>query len=587
MCGIIGSSEQFNDNNLKLLSHRGPDNSGLFSDEKFSLGHVRLSIIDLSAGNQPFQIGEKILVYNGEIYNFKELREEYQIECQTESDTELLLRLIIKIGLVRTLDIIDGMFAFVVYDLKSESLFGARDRCGEKPFYYSTAVGFSFASEINALVSIIPNTTLNKTALTTYLEYGSMFQDYSPFNEINELPPGNYFIYNLKDKTLDVRRYWNSLNFLKKKQNISLSKAKEKLDKMLYSAVERNLINSDVGCGVFLSGGIDSSLVAYYASKIKPDITSYTVRFEHSNEEVIAANTASYLGINNQIIDVGFDNVKNDLDNILSFYGSPFFDSSAIPSYYVAKAASCYEKVVLSGDGADELFGGYRRHIVSKHWNLFKLLSLFGKSHMTNNMDKSQFSYRLARLSRIFSEYDREKQLLRMSVDLFELGNKIDLNLGDLKTKLDEQIAFDFNYLLRDELLPKMDIASMRNSLEVRNPFLSKDLVEFGLSLPDDLKVRGLQTKYLLRSLAKDVFPGELHKLPKVGFEIPLAKWVNYDLRDQIISGVLSFEKEYSAEFGIDLKNLVEKSNTHVYSYHDAKLIWTVYSLYRWLQEQR
>ena len=418
-----------------------------------------------------------------------------------------------------------------------------------------------------------------------------------------ELANGEVAIIDLSSTEIIYKTWWSITDFYKKENTYLYKDAEHRVDELLTTAVNRRLDSSDLEVGTFLSGGIDSGLVTAIAAKHKPAIKTFTVSFDGQfNEAPYAKQVAEKYNTTHTEININFDNLKNDIEKILANYGEPFFDDSAIPSYYVSKAAREHVTVILNGDGADELFAGYRRYVPFAKYNFFnssngvKNTSAVLKKILpaaNNKMSKYNYLYRLIDLN----TKSGIGKYLSSTVDIFEGFEKdlifdptsfsavekdfsqiLSLNLSGLKTMM----LLDFEVQLFSALLVKIDIATMAHSLEGRSPFLSKELLEFAPSISDDFKIKGTQTKYILRQLAKKYLPENITQLPKRGFEVPLKKWVENDLKEIIFDNVFS-DNAYNKHFV--KKGLLDKlysNQLNVSAEKRAKMLWSLFCLEIW-----
>ena len=609
MCGIAGAiNSSFSyPEVIRTLRHRGPDEQNSYQQKNVDLFHLRLSILDISCGKQPMHLGEKYtIIFNGEIYNHQELRSKYQLKGNTSSDTETLLLLYERFG-TDFLDLIDGMFAFVIYDKIKNQLFIARDRAGKKPFYYfSDTKKFVFASELNCLKTMT-ELVVEPFHFYQYLRLGSFYRQCTPYKNVTELRAGSFIIVDCNSLSIKESRWWNINEFYKRKSGDNLEESIEKTDQLLHLAVKRRLESSDLEVGSFLSGGIDSGLVVAIAKQYQPNLKTFTVSFEGEYDEApLAALVSKKYNTNHTEIKLSFDNLKNDVEKILSNYGEPFFDSSVIPSFYVSQEAKKYLTVILNGDGADELFGGYRRYVPFSKYDFFKK-NLFVKnpaSVLKNilplaNNKKSMYNY-LYRLVSLASSSDLEIYF-SAGTDIFEgfqqnlknsnteylqpLQKDFEKILQSNLSGLQKIMNLDFDTVLPDDFLVKMDIATMSNSQEGRSPFLSKEILEYVPSIDDNFKIRGKTTKYMLRHLAKKYLPAELINQPKRGFEIPLKKWLDNELKD-IVFDYLSGNNNFYTNFvnGNFVINLLEKK-IKVSDEKRAKILWTLFSMEVWYKK--
>ncbi|MEX1202935.1 MAG: asparagine synthase (glutamine-hydrolyzing) [Ferruginibacter sp.] len=609
MCGIVGavnfkiSHQQANN----AMLHRGPDDQNGFTCDQVDFYHLRLSILDVSGGKQPMTLANRYtIIFNGQIYNQNELRKKFDLQGTTYSDTETLLLLYQKLG-EALLPHLEGMFAFAIYDQQTKQLFMARDRAGKKPLYYfNDHQKFVFASELNCLKVLLP-LQMNQDHFYTYLRNGTFYGEQTPYQQVNEMPAGSSMIIDCSKLTVSTNKWWNIQSFYLQQNNDDENTAIEKVEYYLQQSVKRRIESSDIEVGCFLSGGIDSGLVTAMASSHHSNLKTFTVSFEGEYDEApLAKKVAEKYGTNHTQINIAFTDLKNDLEKILTNYGEPFFDSSAIPSYYVSKEAKKYVTVILNGDGADELFGGYRRYVPFSQYDFFKTSSsLRTISKMVHgllpmpNQKKSKYNY-LYRLSSLASKNSLEVYLAA-GVDIFEdyqqqiihhhhdylssMRNDFEKITSANMSGLKKIMTMDFNGNLFCDLLVKMDIANMAHSLEGRSPFLCKELMEYAPGLRDSLKINGTTTKYLLRTMAKKYLPQELIHQPKRGFEIPLKNWVDNDLQSVVQDYVgapsaLSrqlLEKEF-------LEGLLSQK-IKVPAEKRAKMLWTLLSMEIWYKK--
>ncbi len=603
MCGIAGTIN-FNSNNIKAIKnslfHRGPDEQDIYEYKNINLIHTRLSIQDISNGHQPFEYGEFIIVFNGEIYNHLDLRKEYLKDFifKTNSDTETLLYLYIKYK-NEMFDMLDGMFAFSILDKNKNSLILARDRVGKKPLYiYIDDNSLMFASELNAIKAGVNNLNINEDEIYSYIRNGFFFKTTTPYKNVSECEPG--FVYEIDIDSLEIKKekYFDILDFYKKYKINDFEDAKRKLDYILHKSVKDRLLSSDLEVGAFLSGGIDSSLIVAVASQYIDKLKTFTVKFDGTfDESHLAKLTANKYNTEHYELSISM-NLKDDIEKILLNYGEPFMDSSAIPSYYVSREAKKYVTVILNGDGADEIFGGYRRYVpVANNW--IKLASYF--SFLTRMLPKPHskksiynYGFRLLAMSgkKGLDFYNSATNDIFEDVYNFDsnnIFNEMDSFIKSIEaeniSELSKILYMDFNLILQSDLLKKMDIATMANSLEGRSPFMSKYMLEVAPTLADKFKIKGTTTKYILRELAKQYLPKELISQPKRGFEVPLKNWVENDLKENIFDTLDA--NCYSQKF-IDkkfIKNLLDKK-VDVSDEKRAKMLWTLYSLEIWNKNQ-
>ncbi len=604
MCGIAGSINHRLD--IPMLTrdmwHRGPDEQATFAENGLQLHHHRLAIVDIACGKQPMNYQHLTLIFNGEIYNHMELRRKNDLHCTTNSDTETLLHLYAKLG-AECLKQLDGMFALVIFDRQRDELFIARDRAGKKPvYYYHDGNRFVFASELRALRKQL-SLQIDENHIDQYLKLGFFFKSATPYQNVKELEAGSYAVVSVQEPKITIKKWWNIHDHYLKDNQDNFSTALGKIDTMLHDAVRTRVESSDLEVGSFLSGGIDSGIVTAIAKQYNASLKTFTVSFEGGyNEAPLAKLVAERYKTDHHEININFNNLLNDVETIIGNYGEPFFDSSAIPSYYVSKAAREHLTVILNGDGGDEVFGGYRRYVPFAKYDFFQPgIAVKGISKTlhallpppNNKQSKYNFLYRLSSFAAkdgldtylsatidTFSDFEKyltvnEASMNRVRED-FEFIRKSKL------TGLQKIMNLDFDFILAGNLLVKMDIATMAHSLEGRSPLLCKEILEYVPSLPDNYKIRGSKTKFLLRTLAEKYLPHELIHQPKRGFEIPLKNWVDNELKSIIGDHILS-PNAYAQKF-VE-KDFIQKLWTRKIGTGDekrAKIIWTLFALEVW-----
>jgi asparagine synthase (glutamine-hydrolysing) len=607
MCGIAGSINQLLDIPVltNCLLHRGPDEQSTFTDKNLILHHHRLAILDIAGGKQPMHYGPLTIIFNGEIYNHRDVRTRHNLHCTTNSDTETILHAYTKLG-EKCLADFDGMFVMAIYDREKQELFIARDRAGKKPLYYfSDGKRLVFASELNAIRDQL-DLQANEQNLHQYVRMGYFYKEATPYEQVKELPAGCYSRISLEKPDVQVSRWWDIHPYYLQASTDDFNTALEKTDDYLHKAVRRRVESSDLEVGSFLSGGIDSGIVTAVAKKYNSTLKTFTVSFDGEYDEApLAKLVADRYQTHHTEIKITFDNLVNDIEKILSNYGEPFFDSSAIPSYYVSREAKKYLTVILNGDGGDELFGGYRRYVPFARYDFFNPGFLvrntagLAKAILPiphNKKSKYNFIYRLCDLA-------SKKGLdtyLSATIDSFEgLEKYLSAGSGLLKrvdedflqvnksglSGLQKMMNLDFDNILAGNLLVKMDIATMAHSLEGRSPLLSKELLEYIPTLRDDFKIKGQQTKYLLRTLSEKYLPEPLINQPKRGFEIPLKKWIDNELKDIIASYILpanSYCRNFVKPGFIEaLWNRKIKTGDE----KRAKMLWTLFALEVWYKK--
>ena len=599
MCGIAGAInyQKFDLKKIKQsLYHRGPDEQSSYNYKNIELIHTRLSIQDISHGHQPFHFGHYSIIFNGEIYNHLSLRKELnEFDFQTTSDTETLLYLYLKYK-EAMFEKLDGMFAFCILNKKTNQLILARDRAGKKPLYlYQDGQTILFASELGAIKAGVINLKIHETAIESYLRCGFFFKEFTPYENVTALQAGYFYTIDIESLKIQQQSYFEIENYYKKTTNLTFEQSLQKVDELLHKSVKDRLESSDLEVGAFLSGGIDSSLIVAIASEYKQNLKTFTVKFDGAYDEShLAKLTAQKYNTTHNELTISM-NLKNDIEKILLNYGQPFMDSSAIPSYYVSKEAKKYVTVILNGDGADELFGGYRRYvpaanglldIADKFSFLTKILpnphnkkSLYNYGYRLLSMaNKSGLDFYLSSTNDIFEDEYKFKQN-HINIQMNKYINRVELE------SLSKMLYLDFNLILFSDLLIKMDIATMSHSLEGRSPFLSKYMLEFIPTLKNAYKIKRGSTKYVLRELSKKYLSSELITQPKRGFEVPLKNWVENDLKENIFDSLNN--NSYSSQF-IEQKFINDLLSKRLNTSDEkrAKMIWTMYCLEVWKKNQ-
>ena len=606
MCGISGiinfDQISIKESILKkmtdLLSYRGPDDEGIYIKDNVGLGHRRLSIIDLAGGKQPFvsESENLVLTYNGEVYNYKEIRKELKGEnFVTDSDTEVILKAYRKWG-ISCLEKFRGMFAFAIFDKRKRMIYLVRDRVGIKPiYYYRNKSELYFCSELNPLLKTIKGKfKISQKSLYEYLRYGYVSKDRVIFQDFHKVPPGHFMEIDLNKKSVSVHKYWDLVKF--ESRAIAEKEALQELDNHLQNIIKL-YTRSDVKFGSFLSGGVDSGLITgYMGSYLKKPVNSFSIGYTKSSvsELKTAAEAASFLRTNHfeKVVE---PNLNLDFfKKILTHFGEPFADSSAIPTYFVSKISSKHVKMVLSGDGGDELFGGYKNYpIVLRELNSILLSRVYQPCF---NLLANFFTGKLGDRFCYHGLLPWEKHNYRMSQFLNEeirqLMNNADDWIEHFATEYNTKDSLwgyqyrDFKNYMVDDVLTKVDRMSMANSIEVRVPLLDHKLVEFAFALKTNLKLRKknflkYETKYLLRKKLLSFLPKRHVHGKKRGFAIPLVKWVQKDFYTLIKSEVLKKENPIfeflDKDFVEDL--ILDKFNrSPIY----ATKVWNIFILSLW-----
>lgn len=575
MCGIIGNISNNSvdgswiNNGLKKIAHRGPDDEGYWAsdDHRFHLGHRRLSIIDLSSsGKQPmhFEQASLTIVFNGEIYNYQEIKDQLISEGHTfksKTDTEVILHAYAQYGM-NFVNKLNGMFAFCLLDQRNEKVFLCRDRAGEKPLFYSYHQGvLSFASELKGLIENPQiDKSLDYTSLDCLLAYGFIPGELCIYKNIKKLPPAHILSYDIKNGSIKVERYWElpSLNSDLYKDK-SDEEIKQGLSDLLFDSVKRQLI-ADVPVGVLLSGGVDSSLVTAYASRAKSNIQTFTVTFP-DNKKFDESHHAKLISshFNTRHTEIEGTSLKPDLLNTLAWqYDEPMIDSSMLPTYMVTNLIRKYCTVAIGGDGGDELFGGYG-HYSRLLWmakkvepipNIFrKGVSIFAKHFLPIGFKGrvwlqnfgADFEKGLPLIATLFEAPFRETLMTKNSRWELVAEYYRSLRIPDNTSLLQRATRMDFYNYMPEDILVKVDRASMLNSLELRAPFLDHRVIEYAFSsIPDRLKATENKRKIILKQIAKDLLPREFDFDRKQGFGVPVGTWIRSGEWKEFVGDILN-----------------------------------------------
>ena len=610
MCGIAGyfsPAKKLPDDIIRrmtsCIAHRGPDAEEFYVNELVAFGHRRLSIIDLSAAaNQPMHSldGRWVMMFNGEVFNFREISPELKITLRTHSDTEVMLEAFAKWG-PSAVQKFNGMFTVALFDKHRQELYLFRDRLGVKPLYYFHENGnWFFASEIksfNAVDELRGKLSVSKEAISQYLQLGYIPEPLTIWNEIKKFPAG--FSLKISKGGSEWNCYWEAGEKISASVISDLTTAKKNLKSLLETSVQMRMI-SDVPFGVLLSGGIDSSLVAAIAqNQNSTPVKSFTIGFKESkyNEAHHAGKIAGYLKTDHHELIVTYNDALALCEESMDIFDEPFADSSAIPTMLVSKMARENVKMILSGDGGDETFMGYGMYRwaqrlsnpLTKTFRLpaARILSLFGSRY---ERASALFRYETEKdiAQHIFSQeqyFFSEKEATHLLGRNFKNGN---IEFPDSSTRTlsaaEKQALFDLKFYLKDDLLVKVDRATMRYSLECRTPFLDYRIVEFALNTAQSLKMRGNELKILPRILLKDYLPQELFERPKWGFAIPIQKWLQSELRyliDKYLSEeVITKHGWVNYEYVFELTQKFFAGKNYLYN-----RLWNLIVLHRWFEK--
>ncbi len=628
MCGINGiilknASDELMDKMIRmneLIIHRGPDDSGVYiTSNLLAMGMRRLSIIDLSGGHQPMFNNDKslVIVFNGEIYNFRELRkklEDVGVVFTTSSDTEVVLRMYEQYGVAAFTEL-NGMFALAIHDIKKEQLILARDRFGEKPlYYYSDSETFVWASEMKSLLRVMKKKqTIDPDAMQIFFSLTYIPAPYTIYKGIRKLTAGNYMLVDTKKHTYHIHAYWNISLFPAQDMITDYAFAKKTLRELLTDSVQKRMI-ADVPIGVFLSGGVDSSIVAALMSEqTNQKIQTFSIGYRNKryDESKRAAQVACHIRSEHHAYVLDHKDILHEIDSIILNYDEPFADSSCLPAWYVSKKTAAHVKVALTGDGGDEVFGGYNKYLLQTYGKIYrqwvpemvhrkfiqplmqsaiwhqkdshsfaakinKFLRASGNNRLSNHINILMLGFRDSELSELF-----RNPVLRTTENL--LTNYLDQDAShtdDLKLAryLDQHIS------LEGDMLAKVDRASMLCSLECRAPFLDHRLMEFSHRIPDHFLIQGNNKKRILKETFADMLPAGLFQAPKSGFEVPVADWFRNELASDLKE---TLNEKNLAKHGLFnearvdtlIHEHIQQKRNHAYQ------LWTLYCFQKWYHQ--
>jgi asparagine synthase (glutamine-hydrolysing) len=597
MCGIYITNIPYDKNSIEKkiesIKFRGPDNTGYSKVDDVSLAHLRLSIIDLDPrSNQPMKFENLHIVYNGEVYNFKLIKEELEnlgYNFTTTSDTEVLLKGYKEFG-AGLVPKLNGMFAFCIYDANNQTVFCARDRLGVKPFYYYWKNGvFEICSQLRPLSE---GKEISSEAVSIYLDCGYIPSPYSIYKEVFKLPPGNTMIIDLQKNELEIKQYWNLKEVVL--SSISYEDAKIQLHELLKDSVKIRL-QSDVPVGSFLSGGIDSALVSSIASKVsgKP-INTFTIGFNDPkyDESKIASEFAKIIGSNHTETICNPEDIINLIPKFVEVYDEPFADSSALPSLLLNSITKQYVTVALSGDGGDESFLGYNHFDSVAKFIKFKKIPKAIRFFALKMFSFKYIENKLPQIKRILQVKTIDDFIEAIFIGYDSLQKKRNngwLSKYDSYRRLSSnpiQKAADLNIKLwlENDSNVKVDRASMAFSVELRSPFLDYRIIEFARTLPVSYRFEKGKRKKILRDILKEYIPEQVFNQPKKGFAIPLGSWIQNELKSEFISNLSddflnTVPNLNVCKFKRQLTDHLEGKNDHSFS------IWKIYVLSKWYQE--
>ena len=622
MCGIAGWINLENNSSqngeavlhamCERMKHRGPDSEGLWLDEKVALGMRRLSIIDLATGEQPVYNEDRsvVVVMNGELYNYREVRaslEKRGHKFETQSDTEILPHLYEEYG-EAMLDEINGMFAFALWDKRNQKLLIARDKFGEKPLYYGVFDGkLIFASEPKVLLANPSvKAAINLDSLRQFLSFDYVPAPNSIYKGISKLPAAHFL--SVENGEIKTRRYWN-LTWVKQEIK-SLESSAEELRELLADAVRMRLV-SDVPLGILLSGGVDSSTVAAFATQFSTEkVKTFSIGFEEDSfdESKFARQVAKHLNTEHYEEKLSVEKAADLISEIGLWLDEPISDGSLIPTFLLSRFVRKHVTVALGGDGGDEIFAGYPMYFAHKVANLYSKIPRFLRNGLiepiVNNLPVSNknlsFDYKAKRFVRA-SKYDavtrhhswfgsfsidEQTKLLTNDVlaatsnDIYK-GAKDLLEICDATNEIEQMQFLDLNFYMAEDILTKVDRASMAVSLEVRAPFLDPRIAQFAAQIPLEYKLKCNKGKYILKKAVEPFLPKNIFHRPKKGFGIPIAEWLkgrlNPLMHELLAPDRLKDQGLFDPEF---VQNLIKEHETNCASHH--KQLWTLLVFQLW-----
>lgn len=637
MCGINGIVDLSLDGNNRIsenlfsmnqgIRHRGPDASKIFEEGCVGLGHVRLSILDISSSaDQPMpSFSERyIIVFNGEIYNFKELagilKKEFGVNLKTSGDTEVLVNLIECVGIDKALELIEGMFAFALFDKKLKRIFLCRDRFGEKPlFWFCKDNRLFFSSELGPLTKQLKGSlTINYESLGFFLKKSYVPSGKSIYNEVQKLEPATYLKIDFSSGAFKIqeKKYWDYLNIalnhsINSKtsfENIDYDEMKSQLASLLEEKIDLTMV-SDVPLGAFLSGGYDSScVVAFMQKNSMKKIKTFSIGFDDEiyNEAEHAKEISKFLGTEHHELYLTKDDLLRTINSLPQIYSEPFADSSQIPTLLLSELTKSKVTVSLSGDGGDEIFGGYSKYFLGqriketigiipvgfrgliKSSNALQILRPAARMFLKNSV--TNFDQKFLKLNNIFDFSSDESLFLKLS-----LFNNNFLN-NDLNFNLDSKLWNSKNSFFRKamicdaldylpgDILTKVDMAGMSVSLETRIPLLNHHIAEFASKIPEKYLMHRGAGKFILKDIVHDHIPAQIMNRPKKGFDIPLGQFLRNELRDHTESNLAYGKKHFKEEMNfaeIDkawANHLEDNSN-------DASLLWNLSTFFAWHEQ--
>lgn len=608
MCGFVGYvsiySEPLIKNQKKLVQrmnrsivHRGPDEEGYYVDESISLGFHRLSIIDVEHGHQPLSYKEERywIIFNGEVYNYKELRDELTTKgysFQTNSDTEVILAAYVEYK-EEVVSKLRGMFAFIIWDKQEKTFFGARDQFGIKPFYYAVEdEGLYVASEKKAILSVIGDKKIDQVALQHYLTFQYVPTSNTLHRAIKELPPGHYMTKKLNEEIV-IKRYWQAdFKPVQKTEDVFTTEIKNSL----YDSIERHM-QSDMTVGSFLSGGIDSSIIVAIAKEFNPKLKTLSVGFEREGytEIDLAKETAEELNVENFSHTITAQEFMDEFPRFVWHMDDPLADPAAVPQFFLSKLARKHVKVALSGEGADEIFGGYgiynEPHSLRFFTNtggvinyainqLARLIpeGVKGKSFLLRGTTSLENRY--VGNAKVFDEAEKNKILTNYKIEYpYKVVTESLYQQTAGYSPIDRMQLIDINTWLSGDLLLNADRTTMAHALELRTPFLDKEVFKVAQQIPSDLRIANGTTKYILRKAVEGIVPDKVLYRKKLGFPVPIRHW----LKDEMYEWALKIINDSQTDHLVNKKYVVDLLNKHRIGKNDySRKIWVMLTFMVW-----
>src|SRR5690606_16620340 len=608
MCGFIGCIHDLAVENREpsqplfkqmnnVITHRGPDDEGYFSDEHIQFGFRRLSIIDIESGKQPlsFENERYWIIFNGEIYNFVELREELVaqgVQFATASDTEVIIALYSQMK-EQAVTKLRGMFAFMIWDKENKELYGARDPFGIKPFFYKEEENRTFfASEKKSILLAMDESTLNSAALQQYMTYQFVPEPETMTTGINKLEPGHYFV-KKPGQSIEIKRYWKaSFQPVHKSESEFIKEIKD----VMFDSVKLHM-RSDVPVGSFLSGGIDSTIIASIAKEFHPNIKTFSVGFERNgfSEIDVAKETADRLGVENISYVITPEEYMKELPKIMWFMDDPLADPACVPLYFVAREARKHVTVVLSGEGADELFGGYNIYREPQSLEMFNKIPAVGKSLLRGlakvlpegvkgksfiERGLTPMEERYIGNAKMYSE-EEKRNLLKFyneNIDYRDITRPLYADTVGYDP-VDQMQYIDIHTWMRGDILLKAHKMTMAHSLELRVPFLDKEVFNVAANIPTSLKTAEGTTKYILRKAAEGIVPDHVLNRKKLGFPVPIRHWLKNEMHDWVKNLI----KESDTDHIINKQYVLNLLEDHCQGKMDySRKIWTVIVFMVW-----